>query len=116
MPLFEYRCGECNKKFTLLIGMTADSPEPACPRCGSAAVNKLVSRFSRIKSEDEALEALEDGLLSADPDDPSSLRKWVREMGKEMADEDGEDFEEIAEEMERELYDGDKSEDSEEID
>lgn len=106
MALFEYRCLECNRKFAQLVGMTADSSEPTCPRCGSRRVGKLISRFSRARSEDEALDSLEGAALSADPDDPRAMRKWVREMGKELDEEGGEDFEEYLEEAERDSQDG----------
>ncbi len=107
MPLFEFRCSRCKKKFAQLIGMTADSRQPACPACGSDEVVKLVSRFIRARSEDETLDSLEESALSADMDDPRSVRKWFKEMGKAMDEEGGDEFEEYLEEAEREVYSAD---------
>lgn len=107
MPLFEYRCADCSAKFSQLVGMTADSRDPACPKCGSGNARKLISRFSRTRSEDDRLDSFEDAALGAG-DDPSGMTKLMREMGKELA-EDGEgeeDFEQYIEEAEREVYDG----------
>lgn len=106
MPLFEYRCSNCSSKFAKLVGMTADSSDPVCPKCGSADVSKLISRFTRIRSEDDVLESLEDSALSADMSDPKSARKWMEEMGKGLGEEAGEDMGEYMDEAERELYDG----------
>jgi len=97
MPLFEFRCSGCGKKFSQLVGMTADSSEPRCPRCGSVEVSKLISRFSRVRSEDEVFESLEDAAMAGDMDDPRSMSKLVREMGKELGEDGGEDFEEMLE-------------------
>ena len=111
MPLYEFCCSSCNRKFTQLLGMTADSSEPACPKCGSGDVKKLISRFSRLRSEDEVLESMEDSLLSSDIEDPKSMRKFMREMGKGLDEDGGDDLEEYMEEAEREIYDGPSDED-----
>jgi putative FmdB family regulatory protein len=54
MPLFEYRCNECGRRFNLLVGMTAVKAKLACPKCGSKKATKLISRIARTpKSEDD---------------------------------------------------------------
>jgi putative FmdB family regulatory protein len=53
MPLYEYRCNQCGRRFTLLVGMTATKPKRACPRCGSRKLSKLISRIAAIGREDE---------------------------------------------------------------
>lgn len=105
MPLFEYQCSECGAKFSQLVGMTADSREPECPKCGSANANKLISRFQRVRSDDDRLDSFEDAAL-ASADDPASMSRLVREMGKELGEEGEEDIDEYLEEAEREIYDG----------
>ena len=43
MPMFEYHCTACQAEFELLVrGETT----PACPPCGSTALDKLVSRLA----------------------------------------------------------------------
>lgn len=43
MPLFEYLCHACSRRFeTLVIG----SERPVCTGCGSADLEKLVSTFA----------------------------------------------------------------------
>ncbi|MHB9037044.1 MAG: FmdB family zinc ribbon protein [Armatimonadota bacterium] len=110
MPLFEYRCSGCGKKFTHLVGMTADSTDPKCPKCGCAEATKLISRFSRLRSEDEKLGALEESALSSNLEDPRSASRFMREMGRELAEDGEEDFDEFVEEAEREIYDGESGE------
>jgi hypothetical protein len=58
-----------------------------------------MSRFSRVRSEEDTLESLSDESNFGDiENDPKAMRKWVKEMGKAM-DEDMEgDLEEALEE------------------
>ena len=56
MPIFEYRCGGCRSKFSLLVGVVAGSGDPRCPACGGVELQKLISRFSVARSEDDMLD------------------------------------------------------------
>jgi putative FmdB family regulatory protein len=54
MPLFEYRCDECGRRFTMLVGVTAEKAKLRCPKCGSLKATKLISRIARTsKGEDD---------------------------------------------------------------
>lgn len=44
MPIFEYECKKCEKKFELL--QKSSSSEAVCPQCGSKKVKKLLSSFA----------------------------------------------------------------------
>lgn len=106
MPLFEYRCKSCDKRFTALVGVIAESSQPKCPSCGSTDLSKLISRFASARSEEDMLENLADPTRYGDPEDPSSMRKLVSEMGKELGEDMGEDFEQYMEEAGQEGDDG----------
>ena len=47
MPLFEYRCLDCDNQCELLIRGAAT---PVCPSCGSASLEKILSMFA-VSSE-----------------------------------------------------------------
>jgi putative FmdB family regulatory protein len=53
MPLYEYRCNECSRKFSLLVGVTAEKPKRQCPGCGSRKTTKLISRVAPIVRGDD---------------------------------------------------------------
>lgn len=53
MPLFEYRCKECGRRFALLVGMTAEKAKLECPACGSRKATKLISRIARVPRDDD---------------------------------------------------------------
>lgn len=53
-----------------------------------------MSRFARIKSEDQRLESLGDPTNFGDFDenDPASVGRFMKKMGKEFGDDLGDDF------------------------
>ena len=99
MPLFEFRCLDCQKRFTFLTGVIVENNEPKCPRCGSAQLKKLISRVGRGRNDDDRMEAMADRLETANMDDPRDLRRFAREMGREMSAETGEDMTDELEQM-----------------
>jgi len=46
MPLFEYRCQDCNTKFEVLHKSSVNQEEVSCPECKSSNNKKLLSTFS----------------------------------------------------------------------
>jgi putative FmdB family regulatory protein len=98
MPLFDFRCSDCRKKFTLLVGVVAERQDEKCPACGSANVNKLVSRFARLRSEDDLIDDLADPSKMGDLENPKELHSWMKRMGKEMGEDLGDDFDEMLDE------------------
>jgi putative FmdB family regulatory protein len=51
MPIYEYRCCECNQTFEAMHSMSA-TPLQSCRLCGSPSITKLISApmLNRIKS------------------------------------------------------------------
>jgi putative FmdB family regulatory protein len=43
MPMYEYRCTECGKKYEQLRRMTEADHDLVCPHCGSKQVQRQVS-------------------------------------------------------------------------
>ncbi len=46
MPLYEYRCEGCGKKFELFQSIHAVPEETACPHCNAKKATKLLSAFA----------------------------------------------------------------------
>jgi len=93
MPVYEYVCDKCKRKFSWLVGVLAEEETPSCPRCGSRKYHKVVSRVFRARSEEDALESLADQDFG-DLEDPAQAGKFAKRLGKEFGDELGEGFEE----------------------
>jgi hypothetical protein len=58
---------------------------------------KQASRFARLRSEEDALESLADPNQIGDMDDPSTIRRWAKEVGKGLGEDLGDDFDEMIE-------------------
>lgn len=108
MPIFEFTCNACHKKFSALVGVVAKPKPIACPRCGSTDAAKRVSRFARVRSEDDALDSLCDESKYGDiENDPGAMRRWMKDMSAAMDEDLGDDFEQaLEEEMSGEGPDG----------
>jgi putative FmdB family regulatory protein len=94
MPIYEYDCGDCRRRVSLLVLRPSTAPPPTCPRCGSASLSRLMSRFATVKSEEARLDALADSSSFGDLDenDPGSVARFMKKMGKEFGDDLGDDF------------------------
>lgn len=103
MPIYEYRCRKCGKRFSVLTLRVSEKAKPQCDRCGSTGADRLLSRFAMPKSEEARLEALADpsSLSDLDDSDPKSVARWMRKVGREMGEEaGGEDFDQMVDEIE----------------
>ena len=100
MPIYEYRCTDCQKRSTLLI-LKPGQARIACKHCKSQNVERLMSRFAAPKSEEARMEALADPSQFSDFDenDPKSMARFMKKMGKEMGEDVGDDFDEAMEGM-----------------
>jgi len=95
MPIYEYECHGCRRRVSLLVLRPSAAESPTCPRCGSQALSRLMSRFATVKSEDARLDALADSssLGDLDENDPSSVARFMKKMSRELGDDLGDDFE-----------------------
>lgn len=89
MPIYEYRCLDCGKKFEVLHLRADEAQPPQCKYCHGGNVRKLISRVRVVRSEESRLESLMDpsAMAGLDEKDPKSLAKWMKRMGKEMGEE-----------------------------
>jgi putative FmdB family regulatory protein len=118
MPIYEYICPNCNGRFQKLVQGFSDPVGLACPRCGRADVRRAISRVAVVKSEDSRFESLADPskLAGLDENDPRSIARWAKNLGKELGEEAGEDWDSMVEEMlEEELSEGKDQVEDEEV-
>ena len=97
MPVYQYRCLDCKKRFELFMSYHEYGKQPVtCPHCASQQVQRRIGRIRVAKSEErrlddfaspESLEGLED--------DPRALGQMMRKMGHEMGEDLGPEFDEV---------------------
>ena len=102
MPIYEYRCTSCRRKVTVLTLRVSETVDPHCDHCGSRDLTRLMSRFSMVRSEESRLDDLADpsSLDGLDENDPKSMARWMRKMGKELGEDAGDDFDEMVDDLE----------------
>lgn len=66
-------------------------------------MEKLVSLFSTVKSEEARADDLSDPAAfgDLDEDDPRSVARWARRMGRELGEDLGPEFDEMIDAVER---------------
>ena len=98
MPVYEFACRTCGKKFSTLVGMTAEADDESCPHCASKDTRRLVSRIAKFRGEDGRIDEITDRLdVMGEPDSPSEMREMVRDMGRAMDDDMADEMEEMFE-------------------
>ncbi|MBS3951305.1 MAG: zinc ribbon domain-containing protein [Peptococcaceae bacterium] len=46
MPIYEFKCGVCNERVSLLCKMSSDGAEMCCPGCGTVGLSRVLSSFA----------------------------------------------------------------------
>ncbi len=102
MPIYEFECLDCHRKTTALVMVRERIGEVRCRKCGGANLEKLFSRFASPRSEESRLESFADpsSMGDIDENDPQSVARFMKKMGREMGEDLGEDLDQaIDEEM-----------------
>ena len=100
MPIYEFECRKCRRRFGTLVVSHARIKDVRCKACGAAELERLWSRFASPKSEEARMESLADpsNLAGLDENDPQSVARLMKKMGREMGEDMGDDLEQAVEE------------------
>jgi putative FmdB family regulatory protein len=101
MPLYEYRCDDCQHLDTLLVYSWSKTDNHTCSHCGGSQLTKLISRFAVRRSWGESLDWAPSGetLTDVDEDDPHSIDQFMGRIKSEMGGQVTSDFEEMRSEL-----------------
>ena len=91
MPIYEYDCLECKRHVSLFFRTVsaARATETRCPRCGSARLQRRVSRVAVLRPETSRLDdfADESGAAGrAGERRPAAMAGLMRKMSEEMGE------------------------------
>ena len=86
MPIYEFRCQQCQNVFSHFTRRVGDPFEPNCPACGSLEAERLISRVAYHRSTERIHEE------SGDPDkpgsgyynDPRNIGRWAEKRFEQM--------------------------------
>jgi putative FmdB family regulatory protein len=48
MPLYEYRCQNCETRFEVLLSMNQSDSQVTCPSCAEVGARRLISTFAAV--------------------------------------------------------------------
>ncbi|RME90345.1 MAG: zinc ribbon domain-containing protein [Anaerolineae bacterium] len=105
MPIYDYRCLDCGKRFEQYFSYEEYGKKPAtCTHCGSTNVTRRLPRVRVVRSEESRLESLEDfadpAALDGLEEDPRALGRMMRKMGEELGEELPPEFDEVVDRLE----------------
>ncbi len=99
MPIYEYRCKQCNKVFSHLFLNVRDASQLACRFCNGKNLTRLLSPFSYHTSEQSRLEGLDTSKRPTDEyyKDSRNVGLWTKKRIKELGVDLGSQLDEIVE-------------------
>lgn len=102
MPVYEYRCLDCKRRFELRLSYSEyGTAEINCPHCNGSHIQRKIGRVRVARSEASRLEQMADpSNLAGLEDDPQALGKMMRQMSSEMGEEMGPEFDEVVDRLE----------------
>jgi len=107
MPVYDYICLNCKKRFDIFLSYSEYGKRSVtCPHCNSSSVRRRPPRVRVAKSEDSRIESLAEDFsdpsaLAGLEEDPQSLGRIMRKMGRELGEDLPPEFDEVVGRLEK---------------
>jgi len=107
MPLYDYYCLACQKRFDVFMPYAEYGTRAVtCSNCGSRNVRRRVPRVRVAKSEESRMDSLagdfsDPSALAGLENDPQAMGRMMRKMGKELGEEIPPEFNEVVDRLEK---------------
>jgi len=97
MPIYEYSCQSCQRKFSMLNRSFSEIKDPICTHCGAIGGTRLISQVTVIKDPYEFMKGMPswESMTDFDEDDPRSTADMLRRMKDETGQDIGPEGEEM---------------------
>ena len=101
MPVYDYRCQECDQVTSVLTYSWQTGAGPSCRNCGGARLTRLMSGFAFHRSWGDSLNWAPSGetLRDVDEDSPQDLDRFMGRVKQEMGGEVTSDFDHMRKEL-----------------
>lgn len=87
MPIYEFLCEKCGKKFSILVRTSSATSSTVCPGCGGSNIERLMSTFAYHRSLKSVYEESGEPTLVPKTDfykDPRNIGRWTEKRFKEL--------------------------------
>ncbi len=107
MPLYDYYCLNCQKRFDVFMSYAEYGSKPvSCPHCRSKNVRRRLPRIRVAKSEESRLDSLagdfsDPSALEGLENDPRAMGRMMRKMGREMGEDMPPEFDDVVDRLEK---------------
>ena len=103
MTTYDFICNDCHQRFDAFLTYAEYGKKPvACAHCKSKNVRRRMTKVRIAKSEDTRMESMADDFSGFEglEDDPKSMGRMMRKMGKEMGEDLPPEFDEVVDRLE----------------
>jgi putative FmdB family regulatory protein len=103
MPTYDFICNNCNQRFDVFLTFAEyGKKKVSCTFCKSKNVRRRMTKVRVAKSEDSRMESMASDFSGFEgmEDDPKSMGRMMRKMGKEMGEELPSEFNEVVDRLE----------------
>ena len=99
MPIYEYRCSECNKEFSLLVLNKKKLSKVRCKFCQGSNLTRLLSPFRVHQTEESRLANVDTSKPRGDDyyKDTRNIGLWAKKRMRELGADLGPKMDEIVE-------------------
>jgi putative FmdB family regulatory protein len=98
MPTYDFICNNCQQRFDVFITFAEyGKKKVVCIHCNSKNVRRRMTKVRIAKSEESRMESMADDFSGFEglEDDPRTMGRVMRKMGKEMGEEMPPEFDEV---------------------
>ena len=81
MPIYEYYCAVCQGRYRQLA-RRINTPVPACPRCGNADVERMVTTANTLHSNAYHQSELKKEAGNIDAENSTEIAQFLKESGR----------------------------------
>jgi putative FmdB family regulatory protein len=107
MPLYDYFCLTCQKRFDVFMTYAEYGTRPVtCSNCGSKNVRRRIPRVRVAKSDESRMDSLagdfsDPSALAGLENDPQAMGRMMRKMGNEMGEQLPPEFNDVVDRLEK---------------
>ena len=97
MPIYEYRCDSCKRKFSMFNRSISEIKDPVCSHCGVAGGTRIMSQVRVHRSPNDFMGGMPawDTMNDFNEDDPRSVADMLRRMKDDTGQAIGPEGEEL---------------------
>jgi putative FmdB family regulatory protein len=103
MPTYDFICNNCRQHFDMFLTFAEyGRKKVSCIHCKSRNVRRRMTKVRVAKSEESRMESMADDFSGFEglENDPKSMGRMMRKMGKEMGDELPPEFDDVVDRLE----------------